>query len=191
MTVLGITGRAGSGKSFAIDLIKTHYSFERIDLDEIGHLLLCEPSCKQEIQAAFGEEVLGENGEINRSQLGKIVFASDSDLAILNSIVHPKMKSYVEALLAEKKGTLLIIVGALIQEIELSSYCDHLICIDATDEAIQQYAGDKQYHIATNCQRSRSAYQTACDHVIVNAFDGAFKQSLLTLLKVIVKDPKN
>ena len=42
-----------------------------------------------EIVAHFGEEILDEKGEINRSKLADIVFTDEKELKILNGIVHP------------------------------------------------------------------------------------------------------
>ncbi|MSO01217.1 dephospho-CoA kinase, partial [Bacillus paralicheniformis] len=45
-----------------------------------------------EIVSHFGQEILLENGEINRQKLGSIVFYSEEERMKLNSIVHPAVR---------------------------------------------------------------------------------------------------
>ena len=45
-----------------------------------------------EIVAHFGEKILDEKGELDRTKLSDIVFADRVELSVLNGIVHPKVK---------------------------------------------------------------------------------------------------
>lgn len=83
--IIAITGNIGSGKSTVVSMLENR-GYKTVSADkctvgayEIAKGQLCE---------AFGNEIL-ETGEINRKKLGSIAFASEQNLAKLNSIMHP------------------------------------------------------------------------------------------------------
>lgn len=60
--------------------------------------------CFKEVVAAFGDEVVGADGQINRKVLGPIVFADRARLTQLNHIVWPHIRAKVEAEVARIEG---------------------------------------------------------------------------------------
>jgi dephospho-CoA kinase len=63
-----------------------------ISSDEIVHELLREDSeVKDAVLERFGEEVLGEDGEIDRAKVGKVVFADRPALLWLEQLLHPRV----------------------------------------------------------------------------------------------------
>lgn len=101
--ILGLTGGIASGKTTVSNYFKK-LTIDVIDADKIAHRIMRagQPVVK-EIAAHFGEEVLLENGEINRERLGKIIFSSDSKREQLNDIVQGKIRKKIE----EKRNELL------------------------------------------------------------------------------------
>ena len=60
-----------------------------IDYDKITREIYLKGSdCLNEIVCAFGEDILTNEGELERRKLGAIVFASKEKLDILNKIVY-------------------------------------------------------------------------------------------------------
>ena len=45
----------------------------------------------KKIVSRFGENILLENGDINREKLGEIVFGDDVERKALNAITHPEI----------------------------------------------------------------------------------------------------
>ena len=74
-------------------------AFERhgaavISSDEVVHRLLREDAeVKQAITGRWGERVLGEDGEIDRSRVGEIVFSDRGELAWLEGLLHPRVSA--------------------------------------------------------------------------------------------------
>jgi dephospho-CoA kinase len=63
-----------------------------ISSDEIVHeLLRSDPEVKAEVLERFGESVLGENGEIDRAEVGKVVFSDRPALRWLEQLLHPRV----------------------------------------------------------------------------------------------------
>ena len=89
MTIIGITGSIGSGKTTAAKIFSRHY-FTRIDADEIAHEIIKKKSVAyRRIIKEFGNAVLDENKNIDRKKLGNIVFGDKEKLKELNLIMHP------------------------------------------------------------------------------------------------------
>lgn len=86
--VLGLTGGIASGKSTVSNVFKEH-GIPVIDADIVAREVTKagEPAV-EEIRQAFGNQVIQEDGEIDREKLGAIVFESDEKRVILNKIVH-------------------------------------------------------------------------------------------------------
>ena len=65
-----------------------------ISSDEIVHRLIrSDPEVKAALLDRLGEEILGEDGEIDRSKVGKIVFGDRESLAWLESLLHPRVSA--------------------------------------------------------------------------------------------------
>ncbi|MDG2301746.1 MAG: dephospho-CoA kinase [Acidimicrobiales bacterium] len=89
MAEFAITGGIGSGKStVAAELVRR--GVKLVDADEVVRELQ-QPG--GEIFAAltevFGEEIIDENGELDRQKLADIAFSDPEELEKLNNIVHP------------------------------------------------------------------------------------------------------
>ncbi|HWO93404.1 MAG TPA: dephospho-CoA kinase [Dehalococcoidia bacterium] len=95
MIKIGLTGGIASGKS-TVSAMLLEMGAHIIDADKVGHEAY-EPGTKvwEEVVAAFGQDVVGENGAIDRKRLGPIVFNDPDALQRLNAIVHPRMKEMI------------------------------------------------------------------------------------------------
>ncbi len=96
MIVIGLTGGILSGKTTVSQTLAQRGAVI-IDADKIGHEAY-KPDTKtwQQVVAAFGRDILEENGEIDRKKLGEIVFNDPQALSRLNQIVHPVMHSMMK-----------------------------------------------------------------------------------------------
>ena len=95
MLRLGLTGGIASGKS-AVAAMLREKGFSVLDADSLAHKLI-EPGqpVHSEVLAAFGTDIVGANGSINRAKLGAIVFADPEKLKLLNAIVHPHVREAI------------------------------------------------------------------------------------------------
>ena len=65
--VIGLTGPSGSGKTTLCE-IASHLGIKSIDTDKVYHDLLVPPSdCLRELTLEFGQEILDDNGNLNRA----------------------------------------------------------------------------------------------------------------------------
>jgi dephospho-CoA kinase len=91
----GLTGNIASGKSSAA-LMFAELGAHIIDADSVAHDLLSSgaETCKKIIDA-FGAEILGPGGEIDRKTLGRIVFFDPDKRLLLNSLIHPDIHAEI------------------------------------------------------------------------------------------------
>ncbi len=98
MLRIGLTGGLASGKSFVGRTLQEMGCF-LIQADELGHEVMRKgaeayPAIVQE----FGSGILNEEAEIDRRELGAIVFDKPDLLARLSAIVHPAVRARGQAL---------------------------------------------------------------------------------------------
>lgn len=89
---VGITGSIASGKSTVARRLKDK-GIPVIDLDKVGHeVLRRRHQAFEPVLAAFGEGILGPDGEIDRKKLGALVFSDAEARERLNGIMHPRIR---------------------------------------------------------------------------------------------------
>jgi len=112
--VIGITGRAGSGKTQFCSFLKEK-GWKIIEADRIGWELLKRDEIKTGILKAFGKRVF-ENNEVSRPELGNLVFTSIDKLKTLNRIVHPTLLKELKKRIEQIQDGPIAVDAALIPE---------------------------------------------------------------------------
>ena len=87
--LVGLTGPTGSGKS-EVSRVMAERHIPVIDADALAREVV-EPGseCLKRLAEEFSEDILQEDGSLNRRQLAKRAFATPEDTRLLNSITHP------------------------------------------------------------------------------------------------------
>jgi dephospho-CoA kinase len=102
MYIIGMTGGIGSGKTEATKLF-TELGVPIVDADIISHELTARGQVTlKEIAQAFGQDILNDDGDLNRTALRKKVFANSEARKSLEDILHPAI--FNKALEALKKN---------------------------------------------------------------------------------------
>ncbi len=90
MISIFVTGGIGSGKSTLMRFFEKHGAAV-VYADEIGHANLLDEACKAELVAAFGSDILDEQGEVIRSALAQRAFATAEATARMDAITQPRL----------------------------------------------------------------------------------------------------
>lgn len=92
--ILGLTGGIAMGKSTISNFLRDK-GIPIVDADEIAHAVLEFKAVKVQLVKAFGAQILNEQKQVDRKQLGKIVFGESKKLGELNQIVQPVIRQEI------------------------------------------------------------------------------------------------
>jgi dephospho-CoA kinase len=121
MLRVGLTGGLGSGKSTVAGFLR-ELGADVVEADALGRALM-EPGqpVYTKIVQAFGAEVVGPDGRLNRARLADLVFKGRR-LEELNAIVHPAViaaqRSWMEEVCKRDPAAVAVVESALIFEVE-------------------------------------------------------------------------
>ncbi|MBF0814160.1 MULTISPECIES: dephospho-CoA kinase [Staphylococcus] len=136
--VIGLTGGIASGKSTVSELLTAH-GFKVVDAD-IASRQAVEKGTEglARVKEVFGDEAIDEDGNMNRSYVGEVVFNQPEKRLILNEIVHPIVRDIMEKDKEEylKQGYNVIMDIPLLFENDLQETVDEVWLV-YTSESIQ------------------------------------------------------
>ncbi|AZV50571.1 dephospho-CoA kinase [Bacillus halotolerans] len=135
--VIGLTGGIASGKSTVANML-IDKGITVIDADIIAKQAVEKgmPAYRQIIDE-FGEDILLENGDIDRRKLGALVFTNEQKRLALNSIVHPAVREEMLKRRNESianQETFVVLDIPLLFESKLESLVDKIIVVSVTKE---------------------------------------------------------
>ena len=144
--VIGLCGRSGSGKSFVSRLFELE-GVPSVDTDAVYREMTsaCKDGelsdCMKELVAAFGCDIVNEDGSLNRPALANIVFADGAGgkLAKLNEITHKHILAETDKRISlyGKEGRRAVIVDApLLFESGYDKKCDFIVAASAPEELL-------------------------------------------------------
>ena len=131
---IGLTGGIASGKTTVCDLFK-ELSVEIIDADVISHELSKKGGAAfEEIIEAFEDEIIGDDGELDRKKLRSIVFNDNTKKKMLEMIIHPKVLLSINEKIKASQSDYLIISVPLMIETGMNAMMDRVLLIDCNVE---------------------------------------------------------
>ncbi|AES63861.1 putative dephospho-CoA kinase [Medicago truncatula] len=132
MRIVGLTGGIASGKSTVSNLFKSN-DIPVVDADVVAREALKKGSGGwKKVVEAFGEEILLDNGEVNRPRLGQIVFADPDKRQFLNRLLAPYISSGIfwEVVKLWSKGYKVIVLDVpLLFEAKIDKFTKPIIVV--------------------------------------------------------------
>jgi dephospho-CoA kinase len=132
--VVGLTGNIASGKSTVARLLSERGA-AIIDADVLSRRAVeVGTPAYQQIVERWGQEVVAEEGGIDRVELRRRVFSDPAELEVLNGIVHPEVLRLRNRLLddARESGVRVVICDTpLLFERHLTDEFDRIVLVDA------------------------------------------------------------
>jgi dephospho-CoA kinase len=168
----------GSGKSTVAQRLVDHGAV-LIDADRIARAVV-EPGTPgfEQVHAAFGDEILGHDGSLDRHALAALVFRDPEARATLEGIVHPLVRQQAEVMTAAAPEDAVVVhdVPLLIETGRANDY-DVVVVVDAPESMrIQRLRAAKGWDAATSqarmdAQVGRDERLSHADEILVNDGD--------------------
>ena len=175
MLKIGLTGGIGSGKSTAAEQF-LKLGAPVIDADVIAREIV-EPGkpALEAVIAAFGDQVVGENGRLDRKALRSIVFADPEQKARLESILHPQIYTEILHQLEQITYPYCVVVIPLLAESKRNYPLDRILVVDLPEKlqiartSTRDKESAKHVEQIIQSQASRQQRLPIADDVIENS----------------------
>ena len=183
--MIGLVGGVGCGKSHLARLLHEKYPIEIVEGDMAGHQVLNEPPVKERLREAFGEGVFTSGGEVNRTQISRLVFGSEPQKQAarkkLEQIVHPRISEILarQVALARSRPDVeaVILDAAILLEAGWRHICDAVVFIDTPlEKRVERVTNSRGWSRDELRLREESQFplerkRKEADHVVDNSGD--------------------
>jgi dephospho-CoA kinase len=135
MLLVGLTGGIGSGKSTVARMLEARGAVV-IDADELARDAIARgtPGFARVVEA-FGAEVVGPDGDIDRRRLADVVFRDGALRAQLEAVVHPEVAERFASELERHRDSDRVVVYSvpLLVERGLAGAFDIVVVVEASE----------------------------------------------------------
>jgi dephospho-CoA kinase len=173
---IGLTGGIGSGKSTVSARFARH-GVMIVDADAIARALTAPGGVAiPALSAAFGEEVIADDGRLDRARMRAMVFADPAARARLEGILHPLIETEsLRRCAAASSPYVILDIPLLVETGHWRDRCDRVCVVDCPRE--QQIAravgrdgtSRAQIEAILAVQASREARLSIADDVVDNS----------------------
>jgi dephospho-CoA kinase len=116
LTTIGLTGGIASGKSVVSQML-AKCGANVVDVDRVAHeTYRAGTRGHSMLRDAFGPQVVGSDGEIDRRVLGGLVFGKPDEMKKLTDVVWPLTRSRLEEMKAAAGDAVLVLEAAVLVE---------------------------------------------------------------------------
>jgi dephospho-CoA kinase len=134
--LLGLTGNIACGKSSVGQLLADRFGADYIDADRLVHAQYAAGTPETAaIAARFGEELMREDGTIDRRRLGDLVMADRAALRDLEGILNPGVRRAIEERLAHATAPVVVLDAIRLIEAGLAARCDAIWVVVCDEQA--------------------------------------------------------
>lgn len=175
--VVGLTGGIASGKSTVARLLGD-LGARVVDADQVARRVVATGSSGlAEIVEAFGVEMVGTDGGLDREGLGRLVFSDDGARRRLEGITHPRIAAaFIQAVAqAVAEGVeVLVYEAALLVESGGLDAVERLVVVAASPAVQRRRVGERDgldpaaAQARMDAQASMEAKIAVADYVIMN-----------------------
>lgn len=178
--VIGITGQVGSGKSEILNKLSQKYKCKIIMADNVAHEVREKGgSCYDQIINILGQDILLEDGSINRKLMASRIFDDKKLLKKINDIIHPAVWKKINDLIASEKSKdqidYIFLEAALLLEAGYDKICDEIWFIYVRDEVrrkrlkTSRHYSDEKINSILKSQKNEDYFKEHCKWTIDNS----------------------
>ena len=102
--IIGVTGGVGAGKSTVLKYINDNYNCKVVYSDDVANEIKKKGyPAYDELVRILGQEILGDDGEIDKSKMANAIFKDAKKLEKVNKILHPAVNTFIINIIDEEK----------------------------------------------------------------------------------------
>jgi dephospho-CoA kinase len=183
LPIIGLTGGIGSGKTAVAEAFRA-LGAAIVDTDVIAHALTAANGAAMPmIRAAFGAEMLGADGALNRAKMREQIFADPTSKAKLEAILHPmivataKAECRAAAAFTPPPPYVIDVVPLLAECPQFQRGLDRVIVVDCSEAQqiarvmARNHLSPEAVRAMVNAQATRAARLAIADDIIDNHGD--------------------
>ena len=171
---IGLTGGIASGKSTVADLF-VELGAAVIDADVIAREVVMpgRPGLN-DVRQAFGEQVISDDGRLNRAVMRQLVFADDDARKQLEAILHPRIREEMVRQTEAAGGDYQLVVVPLLATSPLRYFVDRVLVVDCEEDTqisrllARDAESEEQARRILAAQTSREVRLSIADDIIDN-----------------------
>jgi len=172
---IGLTGGIGSGKS-TVGKLLVEQGATLVDTDAIAHSLTTPGGAAMPaLRQAFGDDVAGPDGALDRARMRGLVFSDTTAKRRLEAILHPLIGQQARDQAAAAPGPVVFDVPLLAESSHWRDRCQRILVVDCPEDtqvsrvmARSGWTEEQVRHVIAQ-QASRARRRAIADAVIHNA----------------------
>ena len=163
--IIGITGGIGSGKSAVTQRFEQH-GITVVDADLAARVIV-EPGkpALQAITEHFGDDILLENGALDRAALRSRVFLDEDERSWLEQLTHPLIGQEILDQLEASRSPYTILSSPLLLETSQKGLANCVVVVDVPEEVQLQRAMQRDDNDEAQIRRIMAVQMARADKV--------------------------
>ncbi len=196
--IIGLAGGIAAGKSRVGEELEA-LGCVVVDSDRQAREILRREEIRETLVTWWGKGVLGDDGQVDRRAVARIVFEDPAERKRLEDLVHPLIRVERDKVIAEatRRNVPAVVIDApLLFEAGLDVECDAVIFVDAPRAKRLERVKTKRNWTEEELDRREAAQwplerkRKASTHVIVNdGPDEPLREAVAETLEAILKAP--
>ena len=132
--IIGLTGGIGSGKS-AVAKHFSDFGVSVVDADQASREVVKKgEQALLSISDYFGEEILNEDGNLDRAKLRVLVFKDQKKRKWLQSLMYPITNNWIIDAIEKSDSSYTILMNPLLIESRQYKWCRQIVVVDVSVE---------------------------------------------------------
>lgn len=133
--IIGLTGGIATGKSSVATYLESRYKLPILDADIYARDAVKPGSVAlAHIAQRYGAEVLLADGNLDRKQLGNIIFNNESERAWLEGQIHPYVRERILSAQQQLTDPIVVVVVPLLFEAKMTDLVTEIWVVVCADE---------------------------------------------------------
>jgi len=119
--IIGLTGGIATGKTTVTNYLENKYKIPVIDADILARKAVHKNTpIYHQIVKRYGQNILAKNDELNRQQLGDIIFKDEKEKKWLENQIHPYVRKEIEKMINQIDNPIIVLSIPLLFEAKMT-----------------------------------------------------------------------